>query len=181
MNPEELDELLTKTTDRNREFARWMERLKRLPDDLWKFYNDTDDLLTFYFEEPPSCSPEAYASAYDNYCYIMSGVDLENEERAELSDIQYTFPVRLSFRAVRIPEGGKKILLEKFSFKGLTSFLYTDLYKGMAAGNIPRRCHNCGHYFLAVGGYDTVYCNRPSPGKTKRTCRQVGAHRPHWV
>lgn len=47
----------------------------------------------------------------------------------------------------------------------------------MAAGNVPRRCHNCRHFFLAVGGYDTVYCNRIAPGETKRTCRQVGAHR----
>lgn len=42
---------------------------------------------------------------------------------------------------------------------------------------MPRRCHNCRHFFLTVGGHDTVYCNRIAPGKTKRTCRQVGAHR----
>lgn len=50
-------------------------------------------------------------------------------------------------------------------------------YRGMAAGNIPRRCHNCGRWFLLVGAYDTVYCRRTAPGETKRTCRQVGAHR----
>lgn len=49
-------------------------------------------------------------------------------------------------------------------------------YRGMAAGNIPRRCHNCGRWFLLVGAYDTVYCRRTAPGETKRTCRQVGAH-----
>ena len=50
-------------------------------------------------------------------------------------------------------------------------------YRGMAAGHIPRRCHNCGRWFLLVGAYDTVYCRRTAPGETKRTCRQVGAHR----
>ena len=50
-------------------------------------------------------------------------------------------------------------------------------YRCMAAGNIPRRCHNCGRWFLLVGAYDTVYCRRTAPGETKRTCRQVGAHR----
>ena len=36
-------------------------------------------------------------------------------------------------------------------------------YRGMAAGNIPRRCHNCGRWFLLVGAYDTVYCRRTAP------------------
>lgn len=49
-------------------------------------------------------------------------------------------------------------------------------YRCMASGNIPRRCHNCGRWFLLVGAYDTVYCRRTAPGETKRTCRQVGAH-----
>ncbi|WP_409967732.1 DUF6076 domain-containing protein [Bengtsoniella intestinalis] len=47
----------------------------------------------------------------------------------------------------------------------------------MVAGNIPRLCHNCGHYFLAVGGYDTVYCTRIAPNETKKTCRKVGAQK----
>ena len=49
-------------------------------------------------------------------------------------------------------------------------------YRGMAAGNIPRRCHNCGRWFFLLFAYDTVYCRRKAPGETKRTCRQVGAH-----
>ena len=30
---------------------------------------------------------------------------------------------------------------------------------------------------MAIGAYDTVYCQRIAPGETSRTCRQVGAHR----
>lgn len=48
---------------------------------------------------------------------------------------------------------------------------------GGAAGNIPRRCRNCGKFFLAVGRYDTIYCSNVAPGEKKKTCRQVGAHR----
>lgn len=47
----------------------------------------------------------------------------------------------------------------------------------MAAGNAPRRCHNCGKYFLLTAGYNTSYCNNIAPGETERTCRKVGAHR----
>ncbi len=44
-------------------------------------------------------------------------------------------------------------------------------------GNAPRRCHNCGRYFLLTAGYNTCYCNNIAPGETERTCRKVGAHR----
>lgn len=72
---------------------------------------------------------------------------------------------------------GLPFLAEQMTFEDLVSFLYMDLYRGIAAGNIPRVCHNCKKWFLAIGGYDTVYCQRTAPGETERTCRQVGAHR----
>ena len=62
-------------------------------------------------------------------------------------------------------------------FGELASFLYCDLYRGMMAGNLPQRCNRCGHWFLAIGAYDTRYCTRVAPGEAKKTCRQVGPHR----
>jgi len=44
-------------------------------------------------------------------------------------------------------------------------------------GNAPRRCHNCGRYFLLTAGYNTCYCNNIAPGEIERTCRKVGAYR----
>ena len=46
----------------------------------------------------------------------------------------------------------------------------------LAHGSAPRRCHNCGRYFLLTRGYNTCYCNNIAPGETTRTCRKVGAH-----
>ena len=57
------------------------------------------------------------------------------------------------------------------------AFLYTDFYRAMMRGHIPRRCHNCGRYFLLLNGYNAVYCNNIAPGETTRTCRKVGAHK----
>ena len=59
----------------------------------------------------------------------------------------------------------------------LTDFLRTEFYRGLAVGNAPRRCHNCGKYFLLTAGYNTCYCNNIAPSETERTCRKVGAHR----
>lgn len=55
--------------------------------------------------------------------------------------------------------------------------MQTEFYRGLAKGNAPRRCHNCGQHFLLTAGYNTSYCNNVVPGETVRTCRKVGAHR----
>lgn len=67
-------------------------------------------------------------------------------------------------------------MLEELEFATLASFLYTDFYRGLAAGHIPRRCHNCGRYLLLTSGFDIRYCTDVAPGETVRICRQVGAH-----
>ena len=74
-------------------------------------------------------------------------------------------------------EKGEVFIAEKATFSSLTDFLQTELYRGLAKGNAPRRCHNCGRYILLTAGYNTCYCNNIAPGETNRTCRKVGAHR----
>ena len=74
-------------------------------------------------------------------------------------------------------EEGKIFIAEKATFSSLTDFLRTEFYRGLAIGNAPRRCHNCGRYFLLTAGYNTCYCNNIAPGEAERTCRKVGAHR----
>lgn len=72
---------------------------------------------------------------------------------------------------------GEVFVAEKITFSKLTDFLQTESYRGLALGNAPRRCHNCGKYFLLTAGYNTCYCNNIAPRETVRTCRKVGAHR----
>ena len=74
-------------------------------------------------------------------------------------------------------EEGQVFVAEKNTFNYLLDFLRTEFYRGLAIGNAPRRCHNCGKYFLLTAGYNTCYCNNIAPGETNRTCRKVGAHR----
>lgn len=179
-HPDRTDDAVTKGTNFYRALTYWLDRLERLPDSLNDFTHNTFLMLVDYFEELPSRSPAAYAGAYERYRRtVRTAFDYavgEDVIDKDLDAFKLEFPVRLGFGAVETKESGV-VLGEEFTFEELASFLYTDLYKGMAAGNVPRRCHNCRRFFLAVGGYDTVYCNRIAPGETKRTCRQVGAHR----
>jgi hypothetical protein len=60
-------------------------------------------------------------------------------------------------------------------FTRLLDFIYTDLFKGMMYGNIPKRCKLCGRYFLQEKGVGYEYCSEIAPGKQTKTCRDVGA------
>ena len=179
-HPDRTDDSVTEGTNFHRAMTYWLDRLERLPDAVDNFIRNTSLMLGDYFEDLPTRSPVAYAEAYEKYRRMMKKafryVAEEDVIDNDLDAIQLNFSVRLGFRAMETKDGGT-VFGEELTFNELASFLYTDLYKGMAAGNVPRRCHNCRHFFLTVGGHDTVYCNRIAPGETKRTCRQVGAHR----
>ena len=87
---------------------------------------------------------------------------------------EQSFPAHVNFVPLETEDG--IVVAEETNFGELPAFLYTDLYRGIIHGNIPRRCHNCGRYFLLTNGYDTRYCNNVAPGETERTCRKIGAH-----
>ena len=159
---------------------RWYGVYDRLADDLQRFRYDTDDMLTDYFEELPSRRPEAYAAAFEACMASFREIYMQTEDEEDLAYMngrRVNFPVSISFVVERDKKTGQPFMAERMTFEDLISSLYMDLYRGMAAGNVPRQCHNCGRWFLAIGAYDTVYCQRVAPGETSRTCRQVGAHR----
>ena len=118
---------------------------ERLPDSVDDFTRNTFLMLVDYFENLPACSPSAYAEAYEKYRRMMNTAlrfaaadDVIDED---LDSVQLSFPVRLGSRAMEAKDGSA-VLGEELTFEELAGFLYTDLYKGMAAGSVPRRCHN---------------------------------------
>ena len=116
----------------------------------------------------------AYAEAY-SYFYMQmlsAGIQVFGD------DFEQSIPVEVSFVPMMHPtEEGKIFIAEKATFNSLIDFLQTEFYRGLANGNAPRRCHNCGRYFLLTSGYNICYCNNIAPSETARTCRKVGAHR----
>ena len=177
---QKLDRMLTVGMTENEMLRRWHGMYTRLADDLKRFRHDTDDMLTDYFEELPSRRPEAYAAAFEECMASFREIYMQTEDDEDLAHMngrRLNFPVNISFVVERDQKTGLPFMAERTTFEDLISFLYIDLYRGIAVGNVPRQCHNCGKWFLAIGAYDTVYCQRVAPGETTRTCRQVGAHR----
>lgn len=148
--------------------------LARFADRLLNFRGQISGMAERYFKPLEQRNSGAYAEAYADFCgqMISVGALLFNE------DFEQSFPMEVSFVPMMHPtEEGKIFIAEKATFSSLTDFLRTEFYRGLAIGNAPRRCHNCGRYFLLTAGYNTCYCNSIAPGETERTCRKVGAHR----
>lgn len=132
-------------------------------------------MLEGYFEPLDRRNPEAYAVGMFKFYSDMVTAELMGQDTYELA---HSFPLKVRFVPMMSPSDGEKIILaEQARFLNLLDFLEVEFFRGLAVGNAPRRCHNCGKYFLLTAGYNTCYCNNIAPGETERTCRKVGAHR----
>ena len=141
---------------------------------LRSFRQLIDKMADKYLEPLKYRNSSAYAEAYS--CFYTQMLSASAQVFGD--DFEQGVPVEVSFVPMMHPtEEGKIFIAEKATFNSLTDFLQTEFYRGLAKGNAPRRCHNCGRYFLLTAGYNTCYCNDIAPGETKRTCRKVGAHR----
>ena len=168
-------ETLDVDSEGHRMFEDFLSGLEYFSESLRNFRGQLDGMLEPYFEPLSRRSAEAYAGAYATYFTEMTAA---GELFFPGQEFSQSFPAQLCFVPTADPtEAGKALLAEKVEFRYLSHFLYTDFYRGLMVGNAPRRCHNCGRYFLLTAGYNTCYCNNIAPGETERTCRKVGAHR----
>lgn len=172
---EKRNEVLTEGTEANKMMHEFISRLEYFPESLCNFRGQVSGMLELYYEQLTRRSSAAYAAAYSKYFRDMASAGpLFFGE----IDFEQSFSVQLKFIPLKHPiEKGTLILGEEVEFSTFSHFLYMDLYRGLIAGNAPRRCHNCGRYFLLSRGYNTCYCNNVAPGETEKTCRKVGAHR----
>ena len=66
-------------------------------------------------------------------------------------------------------------LVEKMYFDHLADFIYVEFMKGLQKGFVPKRCANCGRWFLQEPGMTYNYCGQVAPGETELTCRDIGS------
>ncbi|MCK9341725.1 MAG: DUF6076 domain-containing protein [Synergistaceae bacterium] len=168
-------EVFQYNSEGNKMFMEFLDKLEYFAESIRNFKGQIAGMLDLYFENLTGRNSGAYAQAYSNYYRDMSdaGALLFGDlpfEQGFLSNVRFT-PLR------HPQDKGKLMIAEEVEFSYLSHFLYTDFCRGLIAGNMPRRCHNCGRYFLLNKGYDTCYCNNVAPGEKGKTCRKVGAHK----
>ncbi len=169
------EEAMTEGTTGNAYLTEFLQKIRSLPESLHRFREQVTLMLLFYYEDLPKRNAFEYGAAYSSYYLdmLVSGEILSQKEI-----FSQAFTAEVDFVPMFYPDDSRKIMIaEKTQFDSMHAFLFTDFYRAMMRGHIPRRCQNCGRFFLLLNGYNAMYCNNIAPGETTRTCRKVGAHR----
>ncbi|NBI18920.1 hypothetical protein D1841_15430 [Neglecta sp. X4] len=171
---EKWQEATTPGTGGRKHIDWFLDMMGGLSQNLLVFLNQVDATLTLYFEPLGKRTKDAYGFAFTHwYMDALKKAPIFSPD----ADWEVSTEVAIEFVPVNnLDETHRPVIAEKLQFNSLVSFLYADFYRGLIHGNCPRRCHNCGKYFLLTAGYNTCYCNNIAPGETSRTCRKVGAH-----
>ena len=102
----------------------------------------------------------------------------KTESQAAMPHRKLNGPAPLtSCHEVFTPEGGTPFLCASYDFDRLGAFLYEDFFRGLAEHYIPKRCSNCGKWFLIDAGIYSDYCENPLAEDKTKTCRMVSARK----
>ena len=101
------------------------------------------------------------------YEAFISGVSLGENPETDAPPVKTQYRIR--------GEKEKAEIVEKMYFDRLLDFVYAEFMKGLQKGFVPKRCANCGRWFLQTPGATYAYCTGPAPGQNGKTCREIGA------
>ena len=105
-----------------------------------------------------------YSSGYEAF---VSGVSLGKDPEVDAPTVRAQYCIR--------GEKENAEVVEKMYFDRLLDFVYVEFMEGLQKGFVPKRCANCGHWFLQTPGMTYAYCGEPAPGQDGKTCREIGA------
>ena len=115
-------------------------------------------------------------SENDDYATILSKFNnvllnnptLENNFFADKTNVTITYETHRNI-------SGEPEVFEKMTFKNLIDFIFVEAFKSVMRGSAPKKCKNCGQYFLLEKGYYYEFCEGAAPGEDGKSCRDVGA------
>lgn len=152
-------------------------------DEIVWFHTQYSVMLDLYFENFTKRTAEHYAVGLYQYLTQSNFQAMRPDDTSEsgMTGFQQSRPAEIQYVPTRNPDNEKEYLIvERLVFNDIGSFLHVDFYRALMHGHSPRKCHNCGTYFLLLSGHNTCYCTNLAPGKKltdkKHTCRDVGAH-----
>ena len=105
-----------------------------------------------------------YSSGYEAF---VSGVSLGKDPEVDAPLVRAQYRIR--------GERENAEVVEKMYFDRLLDFVYVEFMKGLQKGFVPKRCANCGRWFLQTPGATFAYCAGSAPGQDGKTCREIGA------
>lgn len=175
---------LGETKDKRFDFLYgFFERIFKTINSYISFRTYISTMLEHSFENLKNRNTEQYSFAVHNFFSnqeIMTTIRFLFPEADEFNFNQAT-PNGVRYVPARNPNNKNEyIIIEKLIYTDVSGFLHTDFFRALMVGHCPRKCHNCGKYFLLLSGHNTCYCSNPLPNQTTKgkikTCRDVGAH-----
>ena len=109
-------------------------------------------------------APMICSRGYEDF---ISGVSLGENPETDAPPVKTQYRIR--------GEKEKAEIVEKMYFDRLLDFVYVEFMKGLQKGFVPKRCANCGRWFLQKPGATYAYCTGAAPGQDGKTCREIGA------
>ena len=62
-----------------------------------------------------------------------------------------------------------------FKYRHPIAYMSLSLENLIKENILPKKCKNCGKYFIPVNRSDTLYCDRQSPQDSQKSCKEHGA------
>ena len=112
----------------------------------------------------------------DEVAACFTGYRKSVEKKSKLERVSFSGSMQMSHEVYRTGDG-QEHFCETYSFDSLGAFLYVDFFRGLNRCHLPKRCKNCGRYFLLTAGKYSNYCDRPLADDRTKTCKDVGARR----
>ncbi len=142
------------------------------------FFNDLPDDLT--------AAHDALQSFWNMLDETETAGKLEHLDESHLLPLAFEavgeHNISLSVRYVPLPKIGmnkSSSAARRMTFTSYYSFILTDFFEGLHAGNYLRRCPICKDYFLVEGARRQIYCTTGYAPELYRgrklTCRQYAA------
>lgn len=182
--PEGFLAMTNRQTHQGEVFYHFIFKLLSIIDETIAFKKYISAMLDLYFEQLNKRNEEHYAVGVYSF---FTDAKLVNDIRATMPpmpsfDFTQTREVGVEYAPMRNPGNEKEYLIaERMVFGSIGAFLHVDFFRALMQGHCPRRCHNCGTYFLLLSGHNTCYCANLAPKQKKagetKTCRELGAHR----
>ena len=163
-------EILHQIDATNEAVRRLFDEYIRAVEDLLRVQNAYALLLDRYLNEKNRYLTEEETTA----AFIRFLHDTEHKSNTE--KLISGGLTRMGYEIRRLPDSFEH-LCEANTFDSLGAFIYYDFFRGLAKQFIPRRCDNCGKYFLQRSGKYSNYCDNSLRGEPGKTCRDVGSRK----
>lgn len=143
----------------------------KVSDAAYRGYHDLLALLPFYANLIADWQALGHLYAGWSSEFAIS----QHPSRQELLDLaaKYTDTMGAKYSHAVCRVGAASIQMR---FSDYRSFIITDFLEGIKHGHYPKRCANCGHWFLITDGIHRKYCDGiDSHDPKQRPCRKVAA------